>query len=129
MTGRSLPQAEMNATPLIDVLLVLLVMLILTVPIATHAVKLNLPQGEPALPSPPLFVKVYIDHDGQLHWNHEAVADLDALSRRFRTLAGSTHESRVKVLPDSRVRYERVAQVLSAAQRAGVRGLEVFGNE
>lgn len=129
MSDRSLPTAEMNATPLIDVLLVLLVMLILTVPIATHAVKLNLPQGPPLLPSPPLLVKVYIDYDGQLHWNHEAVTDIDALSRRFRTLAGSAGDSRVKVLPDARARYEHVAQVLAAAQRSGVRGLTVLGNE
>lgn len=129
MTDRSLPHAEMNATPLIDVLLVLLVMLILTVPIATHAVKLNLPHGDGAVPSPPLFVKVYIDYDGQLHWNHEVVADIDALSRRLRTLVGANTESRVKVLPDARVRYERVAQVLAAAQRSGVHGLELLGNE
>jgi hypothetical protein len=87
MKDRSLASPEMNATPLIDVLLVLLVMLIFTLPVATHAVKLNLPQPKPAPPS--ALVMVHVDFDGQLFWNEETVAGLDALGRRFRSLAAA----------------------------------------
>jgi biopolymer transport protein ExbD len=115
----------MNATPLIDVLLVLLVMLIFTLPIATHAVKLNLPQGILAMPSP--VVMLHVDFDGQIHWNGEGVGDLEALRRKFRTLAVGSDQPRVKVIPDPRTRYEHVARVLAAAQRSGVKKLEVQG--
>ena len=125
MKDRSLAAPEMNATPLIDVLLVLLVMLIFTLPVATHAVRLNLPQGPLAPPS--AIVMVHVDFDGQLHWNGEALSSLDALGRRFRTLAAAYDPPRVKIVPDDRVRYEYVARVLAAAQRAGVTRLEVHG--
>jgi biopolymer transport protein ExbD len=113
----------MNATPLIDVLLVLLVMLIFTLPVATHAVKLNLPQAKPAPPS--AVVMVHVDFDGQLFWNGETVAGLDALGSRFRSLAAASDPPRVRIVPDDRVRYEHVARVLAAAQSSGVVRLEV----
>jgi biopolymer transport protein ExbD len=126
-TPVQLPLAEpqMNATPLIDVLLVLLVMLIFTLPVATHAVKLNLPQGAPKAPMPRPQVTVNIDFDGQLFWNGVAVADHESLERKLREAAGSTVSTKVKVVPDKRVRYEDVAVVLAAAQRAGVTLLDV----
>jgi biopolymer transport protein ExbD len=83
----------MNATPLIDVLLVLLVMLIFTLPVATHAVKLNLPQATPAPPS--AVVSVYVEFDGQLSWNGESVSDLDALGGRLRAAAAAASQPRV----------------------------------
>lgn len=119
-------EPQMNATPLIDVLLVLLVMLILTLPVATHAVKLNLPQGFTLVPTvlKPV-ISVHIDFDGQLYWNGEALPDPQALERKFREIGGQAITPRVKVVPDKRVRYENVAQVLAAAQRARVSLLEV----
>src|SRR5687767_3857179 len=104
MSDRSLAQPEMNATPLIDVLLVLLVMLIFTLPVATHAVKLNLPHETSAAPS--VVVRVDVAFDGQLHWNGVAVSNLDELSRKFRMLAGEANPPRVKVVADGRARYE-----------------------
>jgi biopolymer transport protein ExbD len=125
MNDRSLAQPEMNATPLIDVLLVLLVMLIFTVPVATHAVKLNLPHGTGGPLS--AVVMVHVDFDGRLHWDGELVSDVEALGKRFRALSAAADPRRVKIIPDNRVRYEYVAQVLAAAQRAGVTKLEVHG--
>jgi biopolymer transport protein ExbD len=118
-------EPQMNATPLIDVLLVLLVMLILTLPVATHAVKLNLPLG-PGLPiALKPVIAVHIDFDGQLYWNGEALPDQQALERKFREIGGRAIAPRVKVVPDKRVRYENVANVLAAAQRSHVSLLEV----
>lgn len=118
----TLAEPQMNATPLIDVLLVLLVMLIFTLPMATHAVKLNLPQAVAGLP--PASVTMNIDFDGQLYWNGELLPR-DQMERRFRAVAASEHPPAVKVIADKRVRYDDVAQVLAAAQRSGVRGLSV----
>jgi biopolymer transport protein ExbD len=125
MTTAAEPQ--MNATPLIDVLLVLLVMLIFTLPVATHAVKLNLPQGvkDQPLPEPRPLVQVDIDFDGRTYWNGEHVMDRGALERRLREAASGQRPPRVKVVPDKRARYEDVAQVLAAAQRSRITALEV----
>lgn len=118
----NLAEPQMNATPLIDVLLVLLVMLIFTLPMASHAVKLNLPQAM----SGPLSssVTVHIDFDGQLYWNGDNLPRSE-LERKFSEVAAALSPVRVKVVPDKRVRYENVAQVLAAAQRLGVTRLEV----
>jgi biopolymer transport protein ExbD len=118
----TLAEPQMNATPLIDVLLVLLVMLIFTLPMATHAVKLNLPQAVPG--PPPASITVNIDFDGQLYWNGESLPQ-DQMERKFRAVAASASPPTVKVIPDKRVRYDAVAQVLAAAQRSGVKGLSV----
>jgi biopolymer transport protein ExbD len=125
MKDRSLAYPEMNATPLIDVLLVLLVMLIFTLPVATHAVKLNLPQR--TLGPPSEVIEVHVDFDGQLLWNGKVVEGLEALSSQFRSLAADSNAPRVRIVPDARVRYEHVAHVLAAAQRSGVVKLEVHG--
>jgi biopolymer transport protein ExbD len=126
MSDKSLAEPQMNATPLIDVLLVLLVMLIFTLPIATHAIKLNLPHGGLGTPLP--LVTVNVESTGDLYWNGEPIGSLADVERRFRGIAGAGNQTRVKVLPDERTRYENVARVLAAAQRAGVTRLEVGGS-
>jgi biopolymer transport protein ExbD len=110
-------EPELNATPLIDVLLVLIVMLIFTIPIATHAVKLNLPHG--TRPGPiPTAVVLGVAFDGVITLNDEPVASIESLEQRLRELQ--------HLVPDARSRYEPVAQVLAATQRARVANLRII---
>jgi biopolymer transport protein ExbD len=129
MSGQSHAEPQMNATPLIDVLLVMLVILIITLPIGTHAVKLNLPKQGPSQLSAPPPILVHIEFDGQLYWNGVLVSGLGGLEHRLREAGAAPGKTRVKVLPDKRVHYESVAQVLAAAQRAGISALEVAPNQ
>jgi len=117
----SIAEPQLNATPLIDVMLVLLVILIITVPVATHAVKLNLPQGSAAALPPT--IRLDIVYDGSTYRNGTQVASLDKLAERFAAVAGSANAARITVVPEKRTRYEIVAQVLALAQRSRVRML------
>lgn len=116
-------EPQMNATPLIDVLLVLLVMLIFTLPIATHTVRMNLPQVGKGPPSPE--VQLEILYGGDVYWNGERMASLDELTPKLRAVAASANAPLVKVMPEKRAPYEKVAQVLAAAQRSHVARLTV----
>jgi biopolymer transport protein ExbD len=122
MSVHSLAEPQINATPLIDVMLVLLVILIMTLPIATHAVKLNLPQG-PATTPPPV-VRLEISAFGDMYWNDDRVESVEAMLPRLAALARQ-NTTVLRVAPDKRARYERVAQVLAAAQRSHVKLLSV----
>ena len=113
----SLSVPEINTTPLIDVLLVLLVLLIMTLPHSTHRVSLDLPSG-PASRTPPLVTNVDVDFDGRVFWNGSPVDDDRRLEQQFSDAA--TARGIVRIEPDRHVRYERVAQVLAFAQRAHV---------
>jgi biopolymer transport protein ExbD len=114
----SVAEPQLNATPLIDVMLVLLVIVIITLPVATHTVKLNLPQGPHAAPQPS--IRVDIVSDGAIYWNGQEVASMEQLAGRFARLAGSANAPRVNLVPEKRTRYELVAQVMAMAQRANV---------
>jgi biopolymer transport protein ExbD len=114
--GRALP--EINTTPLIDVLLVLLVLLVITLPHATHRVSLNLPGSGPAAKPPVSPTDVEIDFDGRVFWNGAPVADDQRLAQWFSAAAEGPET--IRILPDRHVRYERVAQILASAQRAHV---------
>ena len=119
MSGHtSVAEPQLNATPLIDVMLVLLVILIITLPVATHAVKLNLPQGPAMAPQPS--IRLDVVSDGSIYWNGTEVASLEQLEARFATLAGSANAPRLNNVPEKRTRYELVAQVLALAQRSRV---------
>jgi biopolymer transport protein ExbD len=114
----AIPAADLNVTPLIDVLLVLLTMLILTVPILTHAVKIDLPVAATVQARPT--VNVEIDSDGRVFWNGTPVPDDGKLTAWFAQASRANPQPDVKIWPDKRGRYERVAQVMAAAQRSGV---------
>jgi len=124
MSGHpSIAEPQLNATPLIDVMLVLLVILIITLPVATHAVKLNLPQGLPKAPQPS--IRLDIVSDGAIYWNGTEVTSLEQLGTRFAVVAGSANAPRINVVPEKRTRYEVVAQVLALAQRSRVTSLSL----
>jgi biopolymer transport protein ExbD len=114
----SIAEPQLNATPLIDVMLVLLVILIITLPVATHAVKLNLPQGRAATPPPA--IRLDIVYDGTIYWNGAQVPSPEQLAERFAAVARSSNAPRINVVPEKRARYEVVAQVLAMAQRSKV---------
>jgi biopolymer transport protein ExbD len=121
---------EMNTTPLIDVMLVLLVMLIITIPIQTHAVKLNMPAGAAAPPpTPPAVVRIDVDFDGTVLWNGEVVPDRAALETRMREAAALADQPEIHLRPNKLVMYEHVAMVMASAQRLGLKKLGVIGNE
>jgi len=119
MSGTShLPDPQINTTPLIDVMLVLLIMLIFTVPIATHTVEVNLPQRGAGPPSAPIHLEIL--YRGEMFWNGQYVATFEELLPRLTELANRADPPLLKVMPEKRAPYERVAQVLAAAQRSKV---------
>jgi biopolymer transport protein ExbD len=119
---------DINTTPLIDVMLVLIIMLIITIPVQLHAVNLAMPAGAPPT-TPPVVVTVDIDFDGTVIWNDETLPDRAALEARLRAVAAQRDQPEVRVRPNKLVEYKSVAMVLAAAQRLGVTKLGMVGNE
>jgi biopolymer transport protein ExbD len=111
---------EMNTTPLIDVMLVLLTLLIITIPIQTHAVKLDMPRPtETPPPTPPETVELYVDFDGTKTWNGN-VATIAPLDSYFKNAANQPVQPEIHVGVNRLARYDAVAEVLAHAQRLGV---------
>ena len=117
-------EPSLNATPLIDVLLVLLVMLIFTLPVMTHNVAVTLPHGTPTAQLPEI-ISIDVDFDGAMFWNGAAVTSVPALEQRLRGLMARNPAARVDVRPDRRSAYEPTAKVLAATQRAHVKNLVI----
>ena len=124
------PMMDLNTTPLIDVLLVLLIMFIITIPIQTHAVKVDLPQSNTSNPQPvePEKNKVYIDTQGQVYWNSAPIDDVTLRQYLDQTLQMSP-EPELHFQPDPQARYEVVDRVLAIIKRANVNKLGFVGNE
>ena len=121
---------DINTTPLIDVMLVLLIMLIITIPIQTHAVKLNMPVGTPPPPLvPPEVVTIEIDFDGTVIWNGRVVPDRQELEARLRAAAEMPEQPEIHLRPNKLVKYESVAMVMASAQRLGLKKISLIGNE
>ena len=124
------PMIDMNMTPLIDVMLVLIIMLIITIPIQNHAVNLNMPVGTPP-PSTvkPEVVQIDVDFDGTIFWNGEAVPNRAALEARLQGVAAIPNQPEVHLRPNKLVEYKVVAGVMASAQRLGVTKIGLVGNE
>jgi biopolymer transport protein ExbD len=124
------PMMEMNMTPLIDVLLVLLVMFIITIPVMTHAVKLDMPRTNNA-PSQtqPVIINLEIDFDGTVLWNGTPVPDMDTLDAYFRREASADPQPELHIRPSKRAEYDIVARVLASAQRNKMLKIGFVGNE
>ncbi|MDR3323490.1 MAG: biopolymer transporter ExbD [Zoogloeaceae bacterium] len=122
--------AEMNTTPLIDVMLVLLIMLIITIPIQLHAVNLDLPIGNPPPPAtPPEIVQIRIEGAGEVFWNGEPVADAASLERQLSEIAAQGTRPELHIRPDKSVPYRHVAGVMAAVQRHGLTKVGLVGSE
>jgi len=111
---------DINTTPLIDVMLVLLVTLIVTLPVMTHAVKLDMPNvtnPPPPPPTPPEVIDLEIDFDGAVVWNGSQVSGLPQLESYFHAERDKDPQPEIHLRPDRRAKYDVVAKVLAAAQR------------
>jgi biopolymer transport protein ExbD len=123
---------EMNTTPLIDVMLVLLVMLIVTIPIQTHAVKLDLPQANAQTPpsdAKPVIVDLEIDFDGTPIWNGTPVPNRAQLDKYLEDTANQVPQPEVHLRPNRLAKYDAVARALADAQRLGVQKIGFVGTE
>lgn len=121
---------DINTTPLIDVMLVLLIMLIITIPIQTHAVKLNMPntQSTPP-PTPPVVVNIDVDFDGTITWDGQVVPNRETLEYKLQQIARMPDQPEVHLHPNKLVTYKYVAMVMASAQRLGVTKIGLVGNE
>ena len=125
------PMMDINMTPLIDVMLVLLIMFIITIPIQTHAVKLDLPIDQPNQPPPPIDPvknKVVITANGQVLWNGGAL-NMDQLRQYLEISQQMNPIPELHLQPEPEARYELVDEVLAVTKRAHVEKMGFVGNE
>ena len=125
------PMMDINTTPLIDVMLVLLIMFIITIPVQTHAVKLDLPVNQPNQPPPPIDPvknKIVINAQGQILWNGAPVQ-----KPQLRAYLDATQQMNpvpeLHLQPDATARYELVDEVLAITKQAKVSKMGFVGNE
>ena len=125
--GEGEPMVEMNVTPLIDVLLVLLITLIVTLPIQTHAVKLDMPRPHQLPPTiQPVVVNLVVDFDGSILWNNTPV-DRPTLDAYFQNASEQDPQPEIHLNPNKLAKYDIVAKVLADAQHIGVKKIGFTG--
>jgi biopolymer transport protein ExbD len=121
---------DVNTTPLIDVMLVLLVMLIITIPIQLHSVNLNMPTTNSPPPlTPPEIVKIEIDASSVVLWQGTPIVDDADLEAKLKAAALMTTQPEIHIRPDKLAKYAVVAKVLAATQRLGLTKLGILGGE
>jgi len=121
---------DINTTPLVDVLLVLLVMLIITIPIQLHAVNLEMPGAQATPPAvEPEIVRLDVTASGAFVWNGEPLTGREALDERLRTAAGKPEQPEIHLRPHRAAKYEAVAAALASAQRTGLVKIGLVGSE
>ena len=112
---------SINTTPLVDVMLVLLIIFLITIPVVTQTIKLELPKERnlPTLTKPENIV-IAVNRDGEVHWGNEKLPDIETLVKRLKIESVKEPQPEVHVRGDSEVRYESVGRVVVACQRAGI---------
>ena len=121
---------DINTTPLIDVMLVLLIMLIITIPVQLHSINLDMPTGTPppAIKKPTI-VRIEIDARNVVHWNDKTLADRAELDALLQLASQQQPQPEVHIKPQGKAKYEAVAGVLASAQRNGLSKLGIVGSE
>ena len=121
---------DINTTPLIDVMLVLLIMLIITIPVQLHSINLDMPTGTPppAIKKPTI-VRIEIDARNVVHWNDKTLADRAELDALLQLASQQQPQPEVHIKPQGKAKYEAVAGVLASAQRNGLTKLGIVGSE
>ena len=121
---------DINTTPLIDVMLVLLIMLIITIPVQLHSINLDMPTGTPppAIKKPTI-VRIDIDARNVVHWNDKTLADRAELDTLLQLASQQQPQPEVHIKPQGKAKYEAVAGVLASAQRNGLTKLGIVGSE
>lgn len=129
--GESDVMVEMNTTPLIDLMLVLIVMLIMSLPPQTHAVKLDMPvsSNPPEDSVPPPVIDIMVDFDGSIYWNSELITSGETLQGYLKSAARAEPRPEIHLKPNKLAKYDSVAKVLATAQRLGVKNIGILGNE
>ncbi|MES2554389.1 MAG: biopolymer transporter ExbD [Pseudomonadota bacterium] len=121
--SHSAPMAEINTTPLVDVMLVLLVIFIITAPLLTHAVKIDLPQASSQpLPEKPEVITISIDGTGKTYWNDGPIVPGE-LKARLDTAAATKPQPELQIRADKETRYQVLAEIMADAQNAGIQKL------
>ena len=121
---------EVNTTPLIDLMLVLIVMLIMTLPPQTHAVKLDMPvTNNPPPDVPPPVIEIVVDFDTSIYWDGTRVESVDQLKNYLSAAAHADPKPELHLKPNKLAKYDAIAKVLATAQRLGVKNIGIVGNE
>ena len=129
-SGEPEVMVDMNTTPLIDVMLVLLIMLIITIPIQLHSVNMDMPIGNPPPPlQKPEVVKIDIDPQSIVYWNGIAIAQAGELESKMKVAAAQQMQPEVHLRPNKLAKYDVVARVMAAAQRIGLTKIGIIGSE
>jgi biopolymer transport protein ExbD len=130
--GEDEPMMDINTTPLIDVMLVLLIMFIITIPVMTHAVKLDMPRPNPNAvepPVPPEIIELEIDYDGTILWNGTTVSGFGQLEKFFSVEAEKEPQPELHIRANKRAKYDNIAKALALAQRRGMNKIGFVGME
>lgn len=121
--GANAPMSEINMTPLVDVMLVLLIIFIITAPLLTHSIGINLPNaGSTVTPQKPDIITLSVDQNGKLYWNDSAIIK-DDLPQRFAEASARKPQPELHLRADRDTRYQTIADIMSAAQKAGIQKL------
>jgi len=121
---------DVNTTPLIDVMLVLIVMLIITIPIQLHSVNLDMPPPSTSVPlKDPVVHVVLIDFDGKVYWDENELPNHEAAEAKLAEVAAEADQAEVHIKPNKLAEYGAVAAVMASAQRLGVKKMGMVGNE